>query len=81
MSKWLAGRPLPPGCRRGKGGGRKGEEVVAMDNAAGKAQRPEERKGRDARGIDRRARERERGGRGCRGCRRERTRLFLIFKI
>ena len=36
-----------------------------MDNVAGKAQRPEERKGRDARGID--------GG--------ERTRLFLIFKI
>lgn len=28
------------------------EGVVAMDNAAGKAQRPEERKGRDARGID-----------------------------
>jgi len=43
------------------------EGVVAMDNAAGKAQRFEERKGRDARGID--------GGRG------ERTWLFLIFKI
>lgn len=28
------------------------EGVVAMDNAAGKAQRPEERKGRDAHGID-----------------------------
>lgn len=28
------------------------EGAVAMDNAAGKAQRPEERKGRDARGID-----------------------------
>jgi len=71
MSKWLAG--CPPGCQRGKGntqgeGGdrREGEGgVVAMDNVAGKAQRPEERKGRDARGID--------GG--------ERTRLFLIFKI
>lgn len=49
MSKWLAG--CPPGCRRGKGEVTV-EGVVAMDNAAGKAQRPEERKGRDTRGID-----------------------------
>lgn len=28
------------------------EGVVAMDNAAGKARRPEERKRRDTRGID-----------------------------
>jgi len=61
---------LPPGLSAGKGaagGGVTVEGVVAMDNAAGKAQRFEERKGRDARGID--------GGRG------ERTWLFLIFKI
>lgn len=52
MSKWLAG--CPPGLPAGARGRRRGvtvERVAAMDNAAGKAQRFEERKGRDARGI------------------------------
>jgi len=44
-------RRLPPGLPAGKGEVTV-EGVVAMDNAAGKAQRPKERKGRDAHGID-----------------------------